>query len=164
MKLFFCLATSLLILVNSNTYAQDGFDHKQSMERIHSIKVAYITDRLHLTSDQSQKFWPVYHTYEKELIALRKSYFQKYKTLDKKDEEVSRQFFNDNLDFQAAVVDLKRKYRDQFLNIISSRQLAELFKAEHEFNGMLMQRLKDQHPADGDWHRDHDRDRDRDDR
>ncbi|MDR3680814.1 MAG: Spy/CpxP family protein refolding chaperone [Flavipsychrobacter sp.] len=139
------LVTSLIFFANSTMYAQDRDDKHATLEHIHSIKVAYITDRLNLTSQQSQVFWPVYSSYEKELKALRKSYFEKYKGVDKNDDHVSRQFFDDNLDFQAASVDLKRKYRDQFLNVLTPQQLANLFKAEHDFNIMLMQRLKDKH-------------------
>jgi len=157
MKWLLCLVTLWGGVANSVLYAQDRDDKHATLEHIHSIKVAYITDRLNLTSQQSQVFWPVYSSYEKELKALRKSYFEKYKGLNKNDDHVSRQFFDDNLDFQAASVDLKRKYRDQFLNVLTPQQLANLFKAEHDFNTMLMQRLKDKHNGNGDaiW-KDHD--------
>ena len=39
------------------------------MERIHAIKVAYLTDKLQLTSEQSEKFWPIYNRYEEERFA-----------------------------------------------------------------------------------------------
>jgi hypothetical protein len=150
MKRFFCLIVCVFIFLNSFAQTRDRNDNRPANgNRIHAIKVAYVTDRLNLTSDQSARFWPVYSTYETDLRNLRKSYFQKYKGADKSDGQVSRQFFDDNLDFQAAAVDLKRKYRDQFLNIISPQQLASLFKAEHDFNVLLMERLKEKQGSGG---------------
>ncbi len=146
MKLIYCLAFAILFSIHGS--AQDkqgnnGRNERPQLERIHAIKVAYITDRLHLTVEQSQQFWPVYNAYEKEHIALKRSFMKKYKDADKDDDEVSRQMFDDRLDMQAGEVDLKRKYKEQFLKILSPQQLLDLFKAEGEFVNLLKQRLKD---------------------
>ena len=49
----------LLLLVSSFqiSLAQQG----QHRERIKALKTAHITNELNLTSDEAEKFWPVYN-------------------------------------------------------------------------------------------------------
>ncbi|MBA3828765.1 MAG: hypothetical protein H0X33_07495 [Taibaiella sp.] len=114
------------------------------IERIHAIKVAYITDKLHFTSEQSAKFWPVYGKYEEDIKATRKQFFQKYKNTnpDQADDNTSRQFIEDNLDYQQEVLNTRRRYNDEFQKVLSPQQVADLYKSEREFNLLLIQQLK----------------------
>ena len=136
------LKAFLIVLVTSSAaFAQRR--GQEGMVRIHAAKMAYITDRLRLTSDQSANFVPLYNEYEREVRATRQSYLGKYKNNHMQDtnDEASIKFIDDNLDYQQAIIDLKRKYNDRFLKIISPAQLAELYKAEREFRQLLLKRL-----------------------
>ena len=131
----------IVMITSSAAFAQRR--GQEGMVRIHAAKMAYITDRLRLTSEQSANFVPLYNEYEREVRATRQSFLGKYKnnhTHDSSD-EVSMKFVDDNLDYQQAIIDLKRKYNDRFLKIISPTQLAELYKAEREFRQLLLKRL-----------------------
>ena len=120
-------------------------NNRPAADRIHAAKMAYITDRLHLSANQSGSFIPLYNEYEQEVVATRRSFRNKYKghSMDSADDATSRQFIDDDLDYQQQVLDLKRRYNDRFLKVLSPQQLAELYKAEREFRQMLQQRLKD---------------------
>ena len=133
----------LIILIASGTaQAQRG----QGLARIHAAKMAYISDRLRLTQEQSSNFIPVYNEYEKEVRSTRLSFLGKYKGThpDDADDATSRKYIDDNLDYQQAIIDLKRKYNDRFLRTISPQQLADLYNAEREFRQILMKRLNSQ--------------------
>ncbi len=137
------LQTALLIILISCTTivnAQQG----HNMARIHAAKIAYITDRLHLSYNQSGNFIPLYNEYDSEIRDTRQSFFGKYKNMNpgNADDATSRQMIDDNLDYQQAVIAIKRKYNDRFLKVLSPQQLAELPAAEREFKQILMQRLK----------------------
>ena len=82
--------------------------------------------------------------FENEIRAARQFFFKKYKGTDLRDanDETSLQFIDDNLDYQQKVIEIRRKYNDQFLKVISAQQLAELNKAEREFKQMLIKRLE----------------------
>lgn len=140
-----------IILIICFTAATALSQQRRPTERIHAAKMAYITDRLQLTSRQSAEFVPVYNDYEREIRDTRQYFFKKYKGNDpgQMDDADSRQFIDDNLDYQQRVIEIKRKYNDRFLKIISPQQLADLFKAEREFRQMLMKRLEQQHRNSG---------------
>lgn len=141
-------ALFLMLFIGLGSYAQPMGGRgmrPEARERIHAAKMVYITDRLHLPSAQSSDFMPVYGEYETELRTLRQTYFKKYKGIDPADADAatSRQFIDDNLDYQQDVIVLKRKYNDKFLKVITSQQLVDLYKAEREFREMLQKRLKE---------------------
>lgn len=136
----------LIILLFTNTilFAQPQ-SQQNKFERIHAAKVSYITDRLHLTADQSARFWPVYNQYDDALKSLRKEYFDKYtnsKTLPGSEAE-SRKYVEDDFAFQEAQLALKKKYRDEFQKVLSAQQLAQLYQAERDFKKLLVQELQE---------------------
>ena len=147
MKKIFC--TALLIIITVSAFAQPS--HKE-IERIRAIKAAFLTDRLDLTSAQAEKFFPVYRRYENEQMAIRKEFFDKYRNKQEdgqiSDEALSRQYIEDNLDYQEQELALKRKYKDEFLKVISAAQVADLYKAERDFKRMLINRMKEKHGGD----------------
>ncbi|WP_298551063.1 sensor of ECF-type sigma factor [uncultured Algibacter sp.] len=56
----------LLLLVSLNISGQQN-----KRERIKALKVSFITEKLDLTTQEAQKFWPVYNAHEKEMFAIR---------------------------------------------------------------------------------------------
>jgi hypothetical protein len=140
-KLF---AFILIILVTASAvFAQQ----RRPNERIHAAKIAYITDRLHLTADQSGNFVPLFNQYEHDIWETRQTFYKKYNGPDPgtADDATYRQYVDDNLDYQQQVIDIKRKYNDRFLKIITPQQLADLPKAEREFRQILMKQLEKRH-------------------
>lgn len=136
------LFTILLLCMNCTpTFAQIG----QRLERVHALKVSYITDNIHLTSEQSEQFWPVYNQFEKELRRLRFDYLKKYRresALGDRSIEEAQHFIDDNLDYQQEVLTLRKEYKDRFLKILSPQQLADLYIAERDFKKLLLQELQ----------------------
>ena len=49
--------------------AQDPGDETRA-EKIQSLKIAFITQKLQLTTDEAEKFWPVYNQYDNEIRSL----------------------------------------------------------------------------------------------
>lgn len=133
------IAIISFLLLGWGAHAQPG----QRAERIHAVKVGYITDRLHLTSTQAAAFWPVYGEYETELREARKAFRQKYKAGSTETDAEAGQFIEDNLDFQEQALAINRKYKDRLLKVISAQQLATLYEAERDFKNLLLQRLQE---------------------
>jgi Spy/CpxP family protein refolding chaperone len=142
----------ILLIAASSLFAQQA-PPGPGMKRIHAAKMAYITDRLQLSQEQSSGFIPLYNNYERDLRTIRQSFFRKYKDnhgSEEQDEMMARQYIEDDLDYQQQVIELKRKYNDSFLKILTPIQLAELYKAEREFRQMLIQQVR-QRRGNGRW-------------
>ncbi|HRO42023.1 MAG TPA: hypothetical protein PL009_04280 [Flavipsychrobacter sp.] len=137
-KLFFGFFFLIGLLANT------AIAQNKRGDRVHALKVNYITQKINLRATQSDQFWTTYNSYEKELRSLRQSFLKSYKKQQNNfSEQEARKYIEDNLDYQDAVVDLKRKYKNEFLKVISAQQLTDLYIAEREFRQMLIQKLRE---------------------
>jgi hypothetical protein len=98
---------------------------QKQQEKIEALKVAFITKELDLTPDEAQKFWPVYNQYSKEL----KSTFKDNQDVIERDEKV---------------VNLRKRYRDQFTKLLGAERMNRMFNAERDFRQLLIKSLKRQ--------------------
>ena len=134
-----------IMLLGLSLYAQPygrGNRMGQAGERIHAIKVGYLTERLHLTPVQAATFWPVYDEREAEMRDARKAFREKYRDGNVDNDEEANRFIDDNLDFQEQALSINRRYKDRMLKIISPQQLATLIEAERDFKKLLLQQLR----------------------
>ena len=69
------ITLSLLFLLTFNVFSQ----HKERDERIKTLKIAFITERLAFTESEAQKFWPIYNAFEDENNKLRRQSYNKRK-------------------------------------------------------------------------------------
>lgn len=118
----------------------------EEMKKIQDAKVAIITNRLNLTSEQSVDFWPMYNEYASKKRELHRSQRKLIndKKADTKTNEQVLSNLNEVQDMRQQELNLEKEYQSKFLKVISANQVAELYKAERTFNDMLLQRLKQQ--------------------
>ena len=50
---------------------------KESKEKIRTLKIAYISNQLNLTSNEAEKFWPIYNAMIKNNIFFELNFDQK---------------------------------------------------------------------------------------
>lgn len=115
-------------------------------EKIKSLKVAYITERLNLTSSEAQEFWPIYNAHEEKMESFREqersgiySKIRDMETLN--DNEVERL-----LEDLIALEESKQNANSQFLKdirtVISAKKTFILLKTENGFKRRLLQQYR----------------------
>jgi len=115
---------------------------QERMQKIQNAKIAYLTEKLNLEPEQAQKFWPVYNHYEKEKNALRhKSRVFRDENIEAMSEQELREGLNKRLEIKQSEITLEKRYMDNFLKVINSRQLAILYRSEREFTQVLLKKL-----------------------
>ncbi len=140
----FVAAGIMCLIFPAAALAQQGERGGEDMrQQIHDAKVSMISNRLKLTSEQSEKFWPIYNEFSEKRRALRRT--QRRVINDRRDRGLTDKAALENLkevqELKQKEVDLEKQYQDRFLSVISPSQLAELQSAEKSFNDMLLQRL-----------------------
>ena len=114
-------------------------------EKLKAMKVAFITEKLDLSSDEAQKFWPVYNEYDKareELMKDRKSLMKSCKDesavlSDKEAEELADNFIKHEMD----EAKLMQDYHAKFKKVLSPKKLIKLYQAERQFKNHLLKQL-----------------------
>lgn len=116
-------------------YPQGGSQHAQD---IRSLKIAFFSDALQLSPEQSQKFWPVYNEYwsaKREIGRKRRDLYQIIR-----DGRGGEQQFKDLL----FVMDAERKvtadYIVKFKQILPANKAAKVFVADEDFKNFLIRR------------------------
>ncbi|MBL7926141.1 MAG: hypothetical protein JNK61_04450 [Bacteroidia bacterium] len=140
------LSICLLLLTNF-TFAQDTPRDPKFDDKIKSMKIAYLTDKLSLTPDESQKFWPVFNQFEVEMKTLRESRKManpNFETLSDKDIE---KFIDDDINRRQKEVDVIRKYQTQFKQVLPMRKVGLLMRAQEDFKHELLQKIKNRNDA-----------------
>ena len=117
---------------------------QEGMDKIESARIALITQRLELTPDQAERFWPLYREYTQQRQDLRQEFVNARNNLDKKElsEEQTKQLLDQGLKLKERELDLDKRYLERLNKVITNRQLLELRKAEQDFRRMLLERLQ----------------------
>ena len=106
------------------------------------MKIAYLTDRMGLTPDEAQKFWPVYNEYEQEQRKIRDKYRPATADISAMPDAELERFVSQHLDMQEEELRLKREYFTRMKRVLPIRKMAFFLQAEAEFNRKLLQALQ----------------------
>jgi hypothetical protein len=134
------LTTTFILLFAMLAQAQD----EETREKIEAARIAFITERLELTPDQAEKFWPLYREYTQKRQELQNEFREVRGQVNKNDltEEESKKLVELGLRFKDRESELHRTYSERLTRVITNRQLLQLRKTEDDFRRMLLQRLE----------------------
>ncbi len=125
----------LFISISLTSFSQGG-----KKEKIEALRVAFITQQLNLTSEESQKFWPVYNEYQDKTRAARKE-FKTIGATFSSDKE-AQEYLDAELLFKQRELNLYKEYYDKFKKILPLKKVALLRQAEEEFKKELLKQLQ----------------------
>jgi hypothetical protein len=129
----------IMLLSIGFSYAQHGgHDPKKKWERIDALKIEFIKKKLQLSSETSTEFSPIYKAYQNEINSLmQQKRVSRIKNKDNPEKQVDDDFY-----FESKLLELKKKYRKQFQQVLSPEQLKTLYYAERDFKEELIKQLK----------------------
>jgi hypothetical protein len=113
----------------------------EARERIEAQRVAFITQKLKLTPDESATFWPVYNEYRDGLKDLRDD-FERPDLLTMSDQEATA-LIDKHLQQEQKRMDLKRNLVTRLKSILPPRKILMLHVAENQFNRELLQKAQE---------------------
>ena len=142
----FMLFLTLITSVGS-TYGQDRKENVQAM------KIAFITQKLDLTPQEAQLFWPLYNQYSEKTMELRKKRRQgkpgregnreNRPNLDSLSDKEVEQLVNNDMAIRQKELDLQKEYHEKFKAVLPIKKVAKLYAAEEQFKIVLINKLKD---------------------
>lgn len=93
---------------------------------VEAYKTAFITQRLNLSTEEAQKFWPIYNAYSAEVRQASNTYHQN----------------GNELEWDEARLNIKKKYSVEFLKAISPGKINDFFKAEKDFEVIIRREMQ----------------------
>jgi hypothetical protein len=134
---------TILLLVSYSLFAQ-GKKMLEKKEEIFALKVAFITNKLPLTSSEAEKFWPIYNAFEdkqfelkheKSLVFLKRMEDGALSKMTEKEATILLAKMESN---EEEIFQMRKKLFISLKPILSQVKLIKLKKAEEEFNKKLL--------------------------
>jgi hypothetical protein len=134
---------TILLLVSYSLFAQ-GKKMLEKKEEIFALKVAFITNKLPLTSSEAEKFWPIYNAFEdkqfelkheKSLVFLKRMEDGALSKMTEKEATILLAKMESN---EEEIFQMRKKLYISLKPILSQVKLIKLKKAEEEFNKKLL--------------------------
>lgn len=120
--IFFIITLLVTSVVMSQEPPRKMMGGRQNVE---VLKVAYFTKHLALTTDEAEKFWPLYNSYTDEVRKARQ---------DNKE---------DILAFEETVLNIRKKYKTDLKKIlVTDERVNKALQAEREFMNVVRKELQ----------------------
>lgn len=137
-NLFIVLA---FVLVSSSMTAQGP-----ARERIRTLKIAFITERVNLTSSEAQNFWPIYNAYEAKLETIRRKERLELRSriafIEELSSNESATLLQQYNTIQKAKYEAEKEFLEEIRDVISPKKTLLLLKAEEDFKKRLLQQMR----------------------
>jgi hypothetical protein len=139
---FLCIA----LFTTSTFFAQKN---KESKEKIKALKIAFLTEKLSLTSNEAQKFWPIYNAHEnnsniyirEKQSKIKKEIF-KAGGIDAIDDNRAKELFNEMVSLEKKRFDENEKYVSSLKKVLPIKKIIKLYISEREFGRQLMRKYR----------------------
>lgn len=137
LKSIFTLILLLYVMVG---YAQRGRGDQVDREKLESARVAFITNRLGLTPDQAEKFWPVYNEYNDS----RRDFMNRLHGISKEAgdnpaERKAKELIEKRFQIQEEMLKQEREFMTEITKVITSVQAFKLSEANRDFTRHIYQ-------------------------
>lgn len=133
-----------LFFVSATTLAQNN-----PRERVKAHKVAYITEKLNLSSKEAQQFWPIYNEHESAIEKLKKEERRLIRSLKEANQGINGlsdaqagEFLDNYLKAEEQKSVARKKFLRDLQGILPNKKILRLIKAENDFKRSLLERYR----------------------
>ena len=112
-----------------------------------SMRIAFLTQKLDLSPEEAQKFWPVYNEFQKKREELRKKRREEIKNAKENFDSLSDKqvetIVDDEIAFKQKNLDLDKEYHSKFKSVLPVKKVAKLYHAEDMFAHRLLEEISE---------------------
>ncbi|HEX5025001.1 MAG TPA: hypothetical protein VFV68_07000 [Agriterribacter sp.] len=119
------LLFGIIAFATLNVKGQGSPDSGNAREKIKMLEIGYLTRQLQLTTEEAEKFWPLFNKYRREIRVV---------VLDDN--------ITDDLERQQKVLDIRKKYRKDFSNVLGEERGKKVYEAEDRFKMMVRREVQ----------------------
>ena len=139
----FLLAMTTWVAVAQEEELPPQIDPK-ARAKVEAANIAFITNRLGLTPEQAERFWPIYREFAMKRQEIRKEFRQMQRGVDVKNPDPKKQeeLVKLGLQLRQNELNLEKDYSGRIMNIITAQQMLNLRKAEQDFRQLILIQLQ----------------------
>ncbi|MBT8292933.1 MAG: hypothetical protein KJN70_06635 [Eudoraea sp.] len=126
---------------------------RPGMDKIKSLKVAFITERVGLTSNEATMFWPVYNEHEEALAQIRRKervdIRSKMMDFENLSESEANRLLDQLIELEREKQELNVEFLSNIREVISPKKTFLLIKAEEDFKKRLLRQIQQRRQGGG---------------
>jgi len=142
-KIIFVLG---FFLICFQGFSQPTDGKNENFKKYQSMKVSYMTEKLSLTPEEAQAFWPIYNEFDKKRFEihekahdLEKTMLKNFDTLSEKDfEKYNKKMVNQGF----VEANLWKEYNDKLLKILSAKKVVMIGNVEKDFRFKMLREYR----------------------
>lgn len=134
----------LLLFIPALLYAQDRGNRNEEIE---SYKIAYLTQKLDLSSGEAKIFWPIYNDWQKELSALRSERnknvisFRKTEEIEALSDNEIHALITNEINYKQRNLNIEKKYYNRLKSSLPLKVVGKYYRAQETFKKELLNRF-----------------------
>ena len=129
----------LFSFASASVFAQSK--REEMMGKLESQRVAFISKKLQLTTEDAQLFWPIHNEYQSALKELRDKEASRRGFMDL-DEAAADEMLDKMIEKESQVLAIKKEYAMKMKAVIGSKRTLMYFGAERQFKEEIIGSLK----------------------
>lgn len=149
MKQLYILLFALIVSVPA--FSQ-GPNRQADFELYKAKRVSYMTEKMQLTPDEAQKFWPIYNEYDRlrmECHDKRRDLERRIKeNYDRMSESDFKKLNSETVALSVRECELTKTYNDKFLSVLPAKKVVLIGPSENEFRFKMIREFR-QREKDG---------------
>ena len=112
--------------------------------QIEAARIGMITNKLGLTPEQAEKFWPIYREFSEKRTEIRKEFKVEQNKIkpENSDSEQQKKLVDLDLNLKQKELDLEKTYSGRLMKVITAEQMLNLRTAERDFHRLIIQQLQ----------------------
>lgn len=144
---------AIVLLPLTYAMAQPEDDMEDRMDKLESAKIAFLTRELNLTTDEAQKFWPVFNEYADKRKANRKMQRANHEQVranfgSMSDRDLDAALTRE-IEYEQKEVDLRKEYIGRFKTILPVAKVVRLYGAEEKFKREILKEMRNRGGGQG---------------
>ncbi len=115
-------------------------------EKFKSQKIAFLSEKMNLTPQEAQTFWPVYNQFEKERMEIQHQRRElEQKTRDENVQMTDQEIVRITREIAASFkkeADIGAAYNEKYLKILPPQKVLQLYRAENQFKYHMFEQYR----------------------
>lgn len=116
-------------------------DGGKRSDKLEALRIAFITEKLSLTPQEAQVFWPIYNEHHTKMREIRNQNKGATKNADVATDAEIEKIILAHFDSEQRVLTLQKEYYVQLKKVLPMRKILKLHQAERDFRNRLIEQI-----------------------
>ncbi len=141
----------ICLLIPALIFITDLSAQNPNLERLNAYKIGFITKRLNLTSQEAEKFWPIYNEFQDKKNKIQRERLEINRNFNQNEQNMSNNEMEEAAEkivgMEMREAELAREFHDKIRTVLPPVKILRLYQAENQYKIQLLKELQEKNQA-----------------